>query len=120
MLHVRVSETLKGTLELSAKEAGRSMNAEIVQRLEAGGQDDGPLIAFLREEAAELEHLVQGSREEYERLSKDLRELRERIIDKGAVDDQAIGELVIERRWAGERATDYERRLRRIKRVLGK
>lgn len=34
MLHVRVTDDLKSRLEQAAKSAGRSMNAEIVQRLE--------------------------------------------------------------------------------------
>ncbi|MBS1065914.1 Arc family DNA-binding protein [Gluconobacter kondonii] len=45
MLHVRVSDDLKSRLERAAKESGRSMNAEIVQRLEASLQSAEPWLS---------------------------------------------------------------------------
>lgn len=118
LLHVRVSEELKERLEKAAKEAGRSMNAEIIQRLESTTQNEIPLVEFLRDESEELEWALAGARREQEALGKQLRELRERIIDRGATDGQALGELIIEHRWAAERVNDYERRLRKLKKIL--
>lgn len=119
-MHVRVSEELKERLEKAAKDAGRSMNAEIIQRLESVAQNEIPLADFLRDEAEELEWLLAGAKREQEALGSQLRDLRERIIDRGAADGQALGELIIEHRWAAERVSDYERRLRKISKILGR
>lgn len=35
MIHVRISEELKGILEREARESGRSLNAEVVHRIES-------------------------------------------------------------------------------------
>lgn len=119
MMRFRAPEKLKREIEGAAARNGRSLNSEIIHRLEAAETSDSKLKSYLQEEAADLEYLLEGAKTEAERLSKELKEQKDHIIDNGPVDGLLLGQLIVSHSWALERVADYERRLRRIKRVLG-
>lgn len=119
MMRFRAPENLKREIEEAAARNGRSLNAEIVHRLEAANPNDAPLAEFLREEAEELWYLAGGAKQDYERITKDLERQKNSLASGEPVDGMLLGQLIVEHRWAGDKVTEYERRLRRIKRVLG-
>lgn len=116
---IRIPAHLKARLEEDARANGRTITGEILQRIELGASNDARLADFLQEEVADLEYLLEGAKTEAERLSKELKEQKDHIIDNGPVDGLLLGQLIVSHSWALERVADYERRLRRIKRVLG-
>ncbi|GAA3674814.1 Arc family DNA-binding protein [Acetobacter lovaniensis] len=119
MMRFRASEKLKREIEEAAARNGRSINSEIVHRLGMTNPNEAPLAVFLSEEAEELRHLLSGAQAECDRLSEEMERQKAAAIDNGPVDGMILGQLIVEHRWARERVADYERRLRRIKRVLG-
>lgn len=119
MMRFRASEKLKREIEEAAARNGRSINSEIVHRLGMTNPSEAPLAVFLNEEAEELRHLLSGAQAECDRLSEEMERQKAAAIDNGPVDGMILGQLIVEHRWARERVADYERRLRRIKRVLG-
>lgn len=112
-LHVRVPARLKAEIESAAKASGRSMNAEIVYRLESGIPDDSPGLRFLKEEAAELEFQIDGLRRERAEQSAQVKDY-----EKIGGDLVASAILRMEIRATTARLVEAESRLRRIKRVL--
>ncbi|WP_278368666.1 Arc family DNA-binding protein [Acetobacter orientalis] len=113
-IHVRVPARLKAEIENAAKASGRSMNAEIVYRLEAGIPDDLPVLSFLREEATELEFQIDGLKRERADQSAQAKDY-----EKIGGDLVASAILRMEIRATTARLIEAESRLRRIKRVLG-
>lgn len=118
-MKIRLPEGLKADIEKSARESGHSMNAEILARLEGEREGEQSLRNFLKDEEEELEWLISSAKKEYENLSTQLRDIRNKMVAHLEYDPPPLGGLIIEHRWAAERLNDYERRLRRIKRVLG-
>ncbi|KXV78783.1 Arc family DNA-binding protein [Acetobacter cerevisiae] len=116
---LRASRSFLDRLKRAADDAGHSMNAEIINRLENSLPADSKLEAFLRDEAEELWHLGRDAKQDYERITKDLERQKNSLVSGEPVDGMLLGQLIVEHRWAAERLSDYERRLRRIKRVLG-
>lgn len=74
-IHVRVPDSLKSHLEKAAKDSGRSLNAEVVQRLEASvGADAIPMnMAEFNDqylEAAEMYVMIADDESVMKLLSK--------------------------------------------------
>ncbi|AXH72231.1 MAG: Mnt repressor [Caudoviricetes sp.] len=116
---LRANRSFLDRLKRAADDAGHSMNAEIIKRLESNLPADSKFEAFLREEAEELWYLARGAKHDYERITKDLERQKNSLAAGEQVDGMLLGQLIVEHRSAAERVADYERRLRRIKRVLG-
>lgn len=119
-MHIRVSEDLKERLEKAAKEKGRSMNAEIVQRLDGASHDAKEFINFLKDEAEELEAQIPSIKWELDQAHKQLGEMIAALTETDTpITDDKIALLQSQTRFYRAKLEDAESRLRRIKRVIG-
>jgi len=57
MVHIRIPESLRQTLQALARNSGRSMNAEIVDRLQHSVDDERDGISILKNANLIVEHL---------------------------------------------------------------
>lgn len=112
---LRASREFLDRLKRSAENAGHSMNAEIINRLESNLPAESRLEDFLREEALELEMQIQAMKDERAAQSAQAMEYAKRGSDvlAGAI-------LQMEIRSLTNRLLEAESRLRRIKRALGR
>ncbi len=61
-MKIRIEGALKALIEAAAERSNRSLNAEIVQRLEASFRDDAPLEERLTGLSEQVENLAQRVR----------------------------------------------------------
>lgn len=112
-MKIRLPEALKADIEEAAATHGRSMNAEIVGRLENKRGKWEDLIDFLRQEVVDLKMQIEGIKKEREEQHAQALEYAKRGSDvlAGAI-------LQMDIRWTNNRLFEAESRLRRIERVL--
>ena len=67
-LKVRVKEPLRAALERAARQRGRSLNAEIVQRLERSLQDEDILTKISSQLAGIEKAMMEKQEEQFEKL----------------------------------------------------
>ncbi|WP_062107979.1 Arc family DNA-binding protein [Gluconobacter albidus] len=122
MMRFRAPPELKQKIEEAAVSNGRSLNAEIVQRLEGEETNSRTeaLEAFLKEELDELQHamphLIAARNEQKEQLQAAM----DVLLSGTPIEDVRMAELRYELRLAQERLEDKAALLRRIERVLAK
>jgi hypothetical protein len=73
-LKVRMKEPLRAALERSARQRGRSLNAEIVQRLERSLQDEEILAKISNQLAGIEKAMMEKQEEQFEKLFKQWKE----------------------------------------------
>lgn len=117
---IRLPSPLKAKVEKSAADNGRSLNSEIVIRLAREPTDNGKLMDFLREEAAELEAQIPGIKWELDQAHKRLGEMITTLTEtNNPVTDDKIALLQSQTRFYRARLEEAESRLRRIRKVIG-
>lgn len=119
MMRFRAPPELKQIIEDAAATNGRSLNAEILHRLEFSDENSQILRSFLEAELSELQHdmphLIAARDEHKTRFQAAM----DAVLSGTPIDGEVMAELRYELRMAQERLDEKAARMRRIERVLG-